>query len=134
MTQHDLHAILISKEYITEFIPQKEPMVMVDELMYCDAKKTVSRFKIEAENIFVKNGRLNEAGIIENMAQTGALKGGYESKLQGIEPVLGFIGAIKNLKIYALPEIGSYIETEIFITGEVVNNTVIRARTSCNEA
>jgi 3-hydroxyacyl-[acyl-carrier-protein] dehydratase len=124
MTQQNLQPALISKEYITEFIPQKHPIVMVDELLYCDEKKTVSRFTIEEGNIFVRNGKLREPGIIENMAQTGALKAGYESRLLGIEPVVGFIGAIKDLKIYMLPVTGSEIRTEICI---------IRASTFCNE-
>lgn len=133
MIQQNLQPALISKEYIAEFIPQKHPIVMVDELLYCDEKKTVSRFTIDKENIFVRNGKLREPGIIENMAQTGALKAGYESRLLGIEPVVGFIGAIKDLKIYMLPVIGSEIRTEICITNEVFNITIIRATTFCNE-
>jgi 3-hydroxyacyl-[acyl-carrier-protein] dehydratase len=133
MTEQNLHTVLISKEYITEFIPQKSPIVMVDELLHCDDKKTVSQFTVDPENIFVKDGFLREPGIIENMAQTGALKAGYESVKQGIEPLVGFIGAIKDLKIYSLPVTGAVLRTEIFITNEVFNITIIKARSFCNE-
>ena len=132
MQQH-LQTVLISKEYIAEFIPQKDPIIMVDELLYCDELKTVSQFTITPGNIFVKNGVLKEPGIIENMAQTGALKAGYESRRRGIEPMVGFIGAVKDLKIYAVPSVGSVIHTEILITNEVFNITIIKARTCCNE-
>ena len=127
-------AVLITKKHITEYIPQKHPIVMVDELLYCDEKKTVSGFFIDLENIFVKNGFMTVPGIIENMAQTGALKAGYESKKMGIEPVVGFIGAIKDLIIHFLPKAGSEIQTEIVITHEVFNVTLVKTRTYCREA
>jgi|SRR6185436_6999542 len=133
MIPQNLNTALITKEYITEFIPQKHPIVMVDELLYCDEKRTVSRFTIHPENIFVRDGKFREQGLIENMAQTGALKAGYESRRLGIEPMVGFIGAIKDLKIYYLPAIGSEVRTEIVITNEVFNITIIRASTFCNE-
>jgi 3-hydroxyacyl-[acyl-carrier-protein] dehydratase len=132
MIQQNLHTPLVNKENITEFIPQKHPIVMVNELLACDDTKTVSRFTVEPENIFVKDGKLGEPGIIENMAQTGALKAGYESRRLGIEPVVGFIGAIKDLKIYSLPAIGSELRTEVVVTNEVFNITIIKASAFCN--
>ena len=125
--------ILIDKEEVADYIPQKPPIVMVDRLFYCDESKTISGFEIRDDNMFVQDGELKEPGIIENMAQTAALKVGYESKKNNTEPVIGYIGAIKNLKIYSLPKVGEEISTETFITHHVFNITLVKAKTFCNE-
>ncbi len=124
---------LITKDEITSYIPQGHPIVMVDNLLFCDDTKTVSSFVIEPDNIFVKNGNFTEPGIIENIAQTVALKAGYESKKEDTEPLVGFIGAIKKLKIYHLPELYSEIQTEIKITHRVFNIIMFEARSFCRQ-
>ncbi|MEO6306093.1 MAG: 3-hydroxyacyl-ACP dehydratase [Bacteroidia bacterium] len=127
-----METLLVSKEHITEYIPQASPIVMIDTLNYCDKTTTKTTFKIEPDNIFVKNGVLHEPGIIENIAQTAAAKAGYEVKKNGVEPLLGFIGAIKDLTIYALPKVGELLETTVVITTEVMGITIIEGTSFCN--
>lgn len=123
---------LVSKERITEYIPQAHPIVMIDTLNYCEGPTTRTSFKIEASNIFVKNGILHEPGIIENIAQTAAAKAGFEVKKHGAEPLLGFIGAIKDLKIYAFPKVGETLETTVNIKTEIMGVTLIEGSSVCN--
>ncbi len=66
-------------ENITSLIPQKYPFVMVDKLLYIDETSARSSFYIKGDNVFVKNGFFTEGGLLENMAQTAALKAGYNS-------------------------------------------------------
>jgi len=127
-----MEALLVSKEHITEYIPQAQPIVMIDTLNYCEGSTTKTSFRIETENIFVKNGILHEPGIIENIAQTAAAKAGYEVKKLGAEPLLGFIGAIKDLKIYAFPKVGETLETTVIIKAEVMGVTLIEGSSMCN--
>ena len=127
-----MQAPLVTKEYIGEYIPQAHPMVMIDTLDYCEGTTTKTGFKIEETNIFVKNGILHEAGIIENIAQTAAAKAGYEVKKHGAEPLLGFIGAIKDLKIHAFPKVGEVLETTVVIKAEVMGVTLIEGSSICN--
>ncbi len=127
-----MEAPLVVKEHITEYIPQAQPIVMIDTLTYCEGTTTKTTFKIEESNIFVKNGILHEPGIIENIAQTAAAKAGYEVKKMGIAPVLGFIGAIKDLKIHAFPKVGELLETTIVIKAEVMGVTLIEGSSVCN--
>ena len=127
-----MEAPLVSKEHITEYIPQAQPIVMIDTLNYCEGDKTITTFKIEETNIFVKNGVLHEPGIIENIAQTAAAKAGYEVKKHGAEPLLGFIGAVKDLKIYGLPKAGDILETTVIIKTEVMGVTLIEGSSVCN--
>lgn len=123
---------LVSKAQITEYIPQGHPMVMIDSLEYCEGNTTKTRFKVEENNLFVKNGQLLEPGIIENIAQTAAAKAGYEVKKLGAEPLLGFIGAIKDLKIHAFPKTGDVLETTVVIKTEVMGVTLIEGSSTCN--
>lgn len=127
-----MEATLVSKEHITEYIPQKHPIVMIDTLNYCQDATTKTTFKIETENIFVKDGILHEPGIVENIAQTAAAKAGYEVKKHGVEPLLGFIGAVKDLKIHAFPKVGEMLETTVVIKTEVMGVTLIEGISYCN--
>ena len=118
---------LVTKEQITDFIPQKHPIVMIDTLDFCEGLVTKTSFKVEGNNMFVKDGLLHEPGIIENIAQSAAVKAGYEVKKMGKEPLIGFIGAVKDLKIFFLPKINDRINTTVTITNEFMDVTIIKA-------
>jgi len=127
-----MDGLLVAKEHITEYIPQAHPIVMIDTLNYCEGDTTKTTFKIEEGNIFVKNGILHEPGIIENIAQTAAAKAGYEVKKHGADPLLGFIGAVKDLKIHAFPKVGDVLETTVIIKTEIMGVTLIEGSSVCN--
>lgn len=110
---------------------------MVDTLWMNDDITTVSGFTIQPDNIFCEDGFLKEPGIVENIAQTAALRAGYLSSLQlkdnkssGAPPV-GYIAAIKNLVIHQLPAIGNVLRTEILIKQIIFDVTLIAAKTFC---
>ncbi|MCK5765821.1 MAG: hypothetical protein KAH26_07550, partial [Bacteroidales bacterium] len=69
--------MLATKNTVTKLLPQGSPMIMVDTLISHDDRRTVTAFTIKKENIFVVNGRFSEAGLIENMAQSAALRTGW---------------------------------------------------------
>ena len=127
-----METILVSKEQITEYIPQRNPIVMIDTINYCDGKVIKTSFEIIEDNIFVKDGLLHEPGIIENIAQTSAAKAGYEVKKFGAEPLVGFIGAIKDLAIYKLPEVGNVLETTVTLKMDVMGITLVEGESNCN--
>lgn len=110
---------------IIEFIPQKPPMVMIDKLVYSDDKKTETSFLIKEDNIFCENGFFCEPGLIENIAQTVAARQGFITKKEKSDVLTGYIGAIKNLKIYFLPGVNTEINTEIIIENEILGVTII---------
>lgn len=124
--------MLVSIQNITEYIPQRAPIVMIDILEACDGATTITRFEVRSDNIFVQNGVLKEPGIIENIAQTAAAKAGYEVKQLGSEPLVGFIGAIKDLVINDLPKVGSMLETTVTVKMEVMGVTLIEGKSVCN--
>jgi len=107
---------------------------MVDRLWYQDDKITVAGFLIPEENIFCEHGYFREPGLIENMAQSAALRVGYQASQMSsdgekIKPPVGYIGAIKKLNIIRLPKTGDQIKTEIRIEQIVFDVTLISART-----
>lgn len=116
---------------ILAFIPQRPPFVMVDELVAADGTTGTTKFKVSADNIFVLNGRLTEPALVENIAQTAAARIGYICS-QKKEPVpVGFIGAVQNLLVMDLPEVGQVLETEIAIKNQVFDITVITGKITC---
>ncbi len=123
---------LVIKENITEYIPQKHPIVLIDTLESCEGTTTRTTFKVEADHLFVRDNRLKEPGVVENIAQTAAAKAGYEVKKLGKEPLLGFIGAVKDLVIYDLPKVGEVLETTVTIKTEVMGVTIIEGISKCS--
>ncbi len=108
---------LLTEEEVSLLLPQKEPFVLVDALYSCKASLAKTGFNIPKEHSLVEDGFLSEAGILENMAQSIALKAGYLAKHQTQNtPKIGYLAAIKNAKIYHLPKVGQKITTQIKLT------------------
>jgi 3-hydroxyacyl-[acyl-carrier-protein] dehydratase len=113
---------------ITHFIPQRPPMVMIDDLIEPSEASAKSTFRILPENIFVEAGKFTEPGLIENIAQTAAAMVGHQCTLQKIPVPIGFIAAVKDLKINFTPSVLSTIRTKITITHTVMDITIIEGK------
>ena len=114
------------REDILKYIPQRAPMVMIHRLKEASESLAVTLFDIEEDNLFVEAGFLQESGLIENIAQTGAAMTGYNAIENQTEVKLGFIGAVKKLKIHDKPALGQTIETRVKVTHEVFDYKVIK--------
>ncbi|MHC8947564.1 hypothetical protein [Sphingobacterium hungaricum] len=100
---------------IEPYLPHRKPMLMVDAIVEISAERVVCVFKIEKECVFVQNNQLQEAGLIEHMAQTCSSIMGqtyFENKQTDSSRPIGFISAIKSLTINHLPEVGKLMRTE----------------------
>jgi predicted hotdog family 3-hydroxylacyl-ACP dehydratase len=118
---------------VKSLIPQQPPFVMIDRLLHFDSVFTKTFFEIRPDGLFVENGKLLEAGLVENIAQTCAARLGYINTIilkDGVR--LGFIGAMKSLVINKLPDVYSTLETTIEVVNEVFNITLVNATTLCN--
>lgn len=121
----------MSQVNVIDYIPQRAPMVMIGELVSSTPDSTTTGLLIEADNILVQQGLFSEAGLVENIAQTAAFHAGYHRDMS--KPVqLGFIGALKDLKIHALPKVGEKLLTTITITHQVMGATVIEGKATSN--
>ena len=114
---------------IHELLPQQEPFVMVGRLVGFDMRTTVTETTVEVDNLFVEDGLLMESGLVENIAQTCAVRLGYVNKYILKEAIqIGYIGAVRNLDILGLPPVGSIITTTVEVREEVFGVTLADAR------
>ena len=121
---------MIDVETLT-LIPQCPPFVMIDNLIFCDTEQTQTDFFIKKDNLFVVNGQLTEMGILENIAQTSAVRLGYLNKNQSVK--IGMVGSVDNFELYDLPFIEQKINTTISVTAEVLNVVVLSAEVVSND-
>lgn len=124
---------LVTIDSILELIPQRPPMVMVDSIISSNDEFTKSSFFVNNNSIFFENGKLNEAGLIENIAQTAACGMGFRNKHNNEKIRIGFVGAIKNLIINFLPIEGEEIVTTVQIVSEVLNALIIFGKVEQND-
>ena len=80
-------------------------------------------------NIFCKDEQFTEPGIVENIAQTAALRSGYEAYLKKREPDVGFIGSVKNLIINRIPKVGDMLITKVEVISELMGAMVVYGQT-----
>lgn len=124
----------MENEYdILTLIPQRPPMVMVDRLLHCDTVLTETELTVSKDNIMVEDGRMSAIGLIENVAQTCAARMGYINLTSGKEVRVGVIGALRDMTIHSLPEVGSTIKTRIEVSDEVFGMTLAQAESRCGD-
>ena len=112
---------------VLELLPQRPPFVMIDSLLSFDAVNTVTCLKIREDNLFFDNGRFTAYGLTENIAQTAAARLGYINYINRTEVKIGYIGAVKNLRVLRTPRAGEEIITTITLKEEVFGMSLVDA-------
>ena len=125
--------MIVSKEHIQPLIPQRKPFVMIDALLHSDEKSTKTAFQVRPENIFVVDGLFREPGLLENIAQTAAAGVGYVVQKEKRPAPVGYIGAVRNFEVFDLPAVNVELESEITVTNQIFDITVITGLIRCNE-
>ena len=122
---------ILTGQQIHPYIPQRPPMVMIDTLWQTDEALTRTGLSIHPDLLFVENNRFSTPGLLENIAQTAAVRAGYYYVNRN-EPVpLGFIGGFKNIQVSALPEVGATITTEVRPKHEVLDIIIYEGKVMC---
>ncbi len=125
--------MLVDKQHITEYIPQRPPFVMIDELVTASETGFGTRFEISAENLFLEDGVLSESSLIENIAQTCAAGFGYVNAQKGESAgQLGFIGAVSRLTVTGVARLGDQIETQVTVLNSFDNIHLVEGTASAN--
>jgi predicted hotdog family 3-hydroxylacyl-ACP dehydratase len=119
---------------ILDLIPQRLPFIMIDQLTGCSEKSANGSLFIRESNVLCHNGRLQESGLMECIAQTAAAYTGYHQLSASKEVARGYIGAVKNLVIHALPAVNTVIHSEIIIENELLGYTIITGKIFLNDA
>lgn len=122
---------------IQNYLPHRAPMLMVDLILDIDANFVETIFLIKDDNIFVDKNIFTEAGLIENTAQTCSSIVGkkYFFEDDGTENenvnVIGFISALKNVKVHLLPKVGHSITTKATLVSKFVGGDYTLCTMSC---
>jgi predicted hotdog family 3-hydroxylacyl-ACP dehydratase len=113
---------------ISDLIPQRPPFVMIDQLTEAGERSAKGKLFIKASNVLCHNGRFQESGLMECIAQTAAAYTGFRQLSAQHEVTRGYIGAIKNLVIHSLPAVNAEIQSEIFVENELLGYTIVTGR------
>lgn len=123
--------IPVEGDDVVSLIPQKPPIVMVDVLYECVPQKAVAGLTIRYDNMFCEDGLFREPGIIEHIAQSAALKAGYEQLINNTPPSIGYIGSVKNFTLHYLPSVGDQLITTITVLHIVGDVLVLHGNVEC---
>lgn len=113
---------------ILDLLPQRPPFILVDSLVYFTMEKTVTEFEVRQDNLFFEGEELSVYGLIENIAQTCAVRMGYINYINKNKIKLGFIGAISGLQVYRLPKAGEKLVSTIEVEEEIFQMTLVNAK------
>ena len=116
---------------ILELLPQRPPFIMVDKLTHFDVKSAKTVFTVCEDNLFCKDGVMEEAGLVENIAQTCAARTGFKQRLEnnvsGNDIKIGVIAMIHSLEMKRCPSVGEVLETSMTIEEEHFSTTLVRS-------
>ena len=124
---------LLKGEQIKEFIPQREPIVMVDTLYSITETGCTTGLTVLPDNLFCEEGFFTEPGLIEHIAQSASVFAGYNAKHKNKPAPIGFIGDVKKYETFELPKVGDELVTSIRILSEVMNITLLAAETKVGD-
>jgi 3-hydroxymyristoyl/3-hydroxydecanoyl-(acyl carrier protein) dehydratase len=130
---------------VLDLLPQRPPFIMIDKLTYFDPVSAKTIFKVREDNLFCKDGVMNETGLIENIAQTCAARTSFKQRLDhgGFEfagavseqknnfasdkTKIGVIAVIHSLEMQRRPLAGEVLETTMTIEEEILSITLVRS-------
>jgi len=116
-------------------MPHRPPYIMVDKLTYFDLKTAKTVFTICADTFFCFDGVMEEAGLVENIAQTCAARTGYKQRIwqddvaiiDNEKAKIGVIAMIQSMEIQRCPVFGETLETKIDIEEEIFSIIFVRS-------
>jgi len=124
---------------VIDLLPQRPPFIMVDQLTHYDSISAKTVFLIREDHLFCQDGVMEEAGLVENIAQTCAARTGFKQRLENgdferMTPVIGrgkikigVIAMIQSLEMKRCPLVGEVLETSMVIEEEIFSTTLVRS-------
>lgn len=103
---------------VQNYLPHREPMLMVDNIVEIRPDKVITTFEIKENNIFLEEGYFPSSGLVEHIAQTSSTITGQELRSEIVHhkdpgsQVIGFITNIKRVKVFKRPKVGETLRSE----------------------
>lgn len=111
-TLHDEQALRTID--IHQLLRQQEPFVLIDRLTAINEAETVTETTVRESLPFFASGKWQAEGMIENVAQTCAVRLGYiNTYILHREVEVGYIGQLSKMRIHALPAAGDVVRTTV---------------------
>ena len=115
----------ISSLDISNFLPHRDPMLMVTSVLEIDENSVSTQFHISEDCVFLKDAKLSETGLIENAAQAASgIVGQTFFEKDDVEgtgnKLVGYISAIKKVEIFELPMTMCSLEAETFVAEKLI--------------
>lgn len=108
---------------ITDYIPQREPFLMIDRIQIISEEIFDGEYTIKSSNPLTDGIYVSQSIMTEFFAQTCAAGFGYLTRHQEVSP--GFIGAIKKLQVYKHPSIGDTLASRVLVKNKFENIQLI---------
>jgi predicted hotdog family 3-hydroxylacyl-ACP dehydratase len=105
--------LIIEQSNIKNYIPQREPFIMIDNLLSATNDNYKSNFLIRSDNIFLRENKLEPYGLIENIAQTCAAGLAASMKSPANKSMDGFLASISRLEAHSWISVNDTVQTEI---------------------
>lgn len=119
---------------ITRLIPQRAPILMVDALLEAQDDTATTCLTVRPDNYFLdEDGRLDETGLIEHIAQSASALAGYKALRAGAEqPPVGYIGEVKKFRCLRRPRTGETLRTTLTLGAKAGGVTLLTAETQAD--
>ena len=98
--------------------------MFIDTIEEVSEDRVSTRFTVPETCMLVTDGILPLAGLMENAAQTCAVRAGTR---------IGYIGAIKQMEVNRFPHVGETIRTTAVLVQEVLNISLMQCTARVNE-
>ncbi len=118
---------------VNELIPQRFPFVFIDKVTDFNDAEVSTVFEVKADGPFMNGNIFEEAGLIENIAQTAAALEGCNAKLKNEGVKVGFIGSVKNLEIERSAVLGEILNTNVRIVHNAMGVNIAEGVVKCGE-
>lgn len=103
-------------------LPQKDPMVMTDNIISCNPQVTVADYTVKEESLFVDGGKFAEAAYLEVFAQTAAARIGWLNK-DNIR--IGTIGGVSSMTVSRAAKTGQRLICTINVLSDMESALVL---------
>jgi predicted hotdog family 3-hydroxylacyl-ACP dehydratase len=119
---------------IRRFLPQREPMLMVDDLHQTGADSATTSFLVRAGNVFLdEDSRLAEVAVIEHQAQSASAFAGKQAVDAGATtPPVGLIAEIRHFHCVRRPSVGDTLMTTVNWGAELAGMSRVKVSTAVN--
>lgn len=117
---------LTTGKALLAYLPQRPPIVLVDTLWQADDNQAQASLTITPSTLFVQEGQFQVPGLLENMAQTAAVRAGWLAAQNNTIPPLGYVAAIRYTTIHALPKVGNILTTTIYCNYQTESFLIFR--------